>query len=152
MPIYGSRLRDNFDITKCKQIAVNIKVLAMMISRAVSRANMQPNLEEVKSKTTKVTLYLSPEVHSQLKVQSALEDESMSTLAEKALVFFLENPDVVEERQGQTHRLYPCPACETPLVFKDGSLDRIPSPVGMILKDPEIDPLRVVTEVPALCR
>lgn len=73
----------------------------------------------------KVTLYLPPEVHRQLKIRSAVELEPMSALAERALVFYLEHSDVVEEVEmshGQTHRVYSCPECTAALVMQQGEV------------------------------
>jgi hypothetical protein len=73
----------------------------------------------------KVTLYLPPELHRQLKIRSAVELEPMSTLAERAIVFYLEHPEVVDEVEmsyGQTHQLYSCPECASSLVVRQGEL------------------------------
>ncbi len=45
----------------------------------------------------KVTLYLPPELHRQLKIRSAVDLEPMSAIAERALVFYLKHPEVVDE-------------------------------------------------------
>lgn len=73
----------------------------------------------------KVTLYIPPGLHRQLKIRSAVDAESMSALVEKAIAFYLKYPEVVEETEavsGQTHRVYSCPECETSLVKRDGQL------------------------------
>lgn len=73
----------------------------------------------------KVTLYLPPELHRQLKIRSAVELEPMSILAERAIVFYLEHSDVVdevEETHGQVHRIYECPSCSTSLILQEGEL------------------------------
>ncbi|MBE9201073.1 MULTISPECIES: hypothetical protein [unclassified Nodularia (in: cyanobacteria)] len=74
----------------------------------------------------KVTLYLSPELHKKLKIRSAIDSEPMSELAERALVFYLANSELVEEVEasayGRTHRIYSCPECESSLVLRDGEL------------------------------
>jgi hypothetical protein len=44
----------------------------------------------------KVTLYLPPEVHKQLKIRSAIDQEAMSSLAEHAISFYLSNPETIE--------------------------------------------------------
>ena len=84
---------------------------------------------EDKQDKQKVTLYISPELHRQLKVQAAVEVETMSAIAERAVSFYLANPELVEPElvedgvgQGQTHRIYSCPACATPSVLKDGEM------------------------------
>ncbi|BAW96163.1 hypothetical protein NIES970_10860 [[Synechococcus] sp. NIES-970] len=88
----------------------------------------------------KVTLYLPQAVHRQLKIKAALDADSMSALVEKAVAFYLQHPEVVEEVQasyGQTHRVHICPDCEGAVVLRDGqlvSLKRQPT----ILLDEEI--------------
>ncbi|MEO0869196.1 MAG: hypothetical protein AAFY17_12280 [Cyanobacteria bacterium J06642_11] len=72
----------------------------------------------------KVTLYLPPDLHRKLRVQSALDGEAMSAIAERAIGFYLEHADLVEstERYGHTHQVYSCPACTTPVVLSGGDL------------------------------
>ena len=74
----------------------------------------------------KVTLYLPAELHRQLKIRSAVDAESMSEIAERALAFYLEHADAVAEieakAQGNTHRVYACPSCATPVVVKSDEL------------------------------
>lgn len=76
-------------------------------------------------KATKVTLYLPPDLHRQLKVRSALDGEAMSAIAERAIDFYLSHSEVVDEGSGlygQTHRVHACPACSTSLVVQEGEL------------------------------
>lgn len=76
-------------------------------------------------KATKVTLYLPPDLHRQLKIRSAVEGEAMSAIAERAIGFYLSNPDVVDDAEmvhGQTHRIYSCPECSAASVMRDGEL------------------------------
>jgi hypothetical protein len=79
---------------------------------------------EDQQKATKVTLYLPQELHKQLKIRSAIDGEPMSTLAERALGFYLAHADVVEEYSefGQTHRVYHCPTCSDSVVMREGDL------------------------------
>jgi hypothetical protein len=74
----------------------------------------------------KVTLYLPPELHRQLKIRAAIDTEPMSALAERALAFYLKHADVVEEVEsvahGRNHRVYACPECTTPVVMREGDL------------------------------
>ena len=73
----------------------------------------------------KVTLYLPPELHRQLKIRAAVEGEAMSSIAQRAIVFYLENPEVVDEMgasYGQTHRVYSCPECASSIFMEDGEL------------------------------
>lgn len=73
----------------------------------------------------KVTFYLTPEIHKRLKIRSAIDSEPMSELAEKAIVFYLTHPEMVEAGEtihGRTHQLYACPECATSVVIKDGEM------------------------------
>lgn len=74
----------------------------------------------------KVTLYLSADVHRQLKIAAVVEQETMSTLAERAIEFLLAHPEVVaeyaEHKHGNVHRVYTCPECASPLVLREGEL------------------------------
>jgi hypothetical protein len=84
----------------------------------------------------KVTLYLSSELHRRLKIRSAVDSETMSDLAERALSFYLTNSELVEEIEasshGRTHRVYSCPTCETSLVLRDGELVDLGNQPGVI--------------------
>ena len=75
----------------------------------------------------KVTLYLPPDLHRQLKIRAAIESEAMSAIAERALGFYLDHPEVVEEKEasiyGSTHRVYGCPACGTSVVLRSGEME-----------------------------
>ena len=73
----------------------------------------------------KVTLYLSPELHRHLKIRAAVDSEPMSELAERAIVFYLANSELVEEAEvsyGRTHRVYACPECDAAVVVRSGEL------------------------------
>jgi hypothetical protein len=74
----------------------------------------------------KVTLYLPPDVHRNLKIKAATGGESMSGLVEQAVMFYLNHSEVVEELEqqehGQTYRLYECPQCESALIIQEGEL------------------------------
>jgi predicted transcriptional regulator len=73
----------------------------------------------------KVTLYLPPELHRQLKIRAAVDAEPMSTLAERALRFYLDHAEIVDEveaGQANTHRVYVCPDCTSPVVLRSGEL------------------------------
>jgi ribosomal protein L37AE/L43A len=74
----------------------------------------------------KVTLYIPPELHRKLKIKAAIDVESMSTLVEKAIAFYMQYPDKVEEIeasvQGQTHQVHFCPECSAPMVMRDGEV------------------------------
>ncbi|MBI1240190.1 hypothetical protein [Umezakia ovalisporum] len=91
----------------------------------------------------KVTLYLSPEIHKKLKIRSVIDSEPMSNLAERALVFYLANSELVEEVEasacGRTHRIYSCPDCESSLVLRDGELIAMSSQPGVLTEHLSID-------------
>jgi hypothetical protein len=72
----------------------------------------------------KVTLYLPPDLHRQLKIRAAVADEPMSTLAERALGFYLTHPEMVEQGEvhGRTHQIHHCPECDVAVVLQEGSL------------------------------
>ncbi|MGF1492669.1 MAG: hypothetical protein ACFBSC_09485 [Microcoleaceae cyanobacterium] len=86
----------------------------------------------------KVTLYLSPQLHRKLKIKAAIESEPMSSIAERAIVFYLNNPDLVDEfevARGQSHRVYACPECSSPVVLKDGELESLVAQPGVLSED-----------------
>ncbi len=97
----------------------------------------------------KVTLYLSPELHRQLKIKAAIDSEPMSAIAEKAIVFYLSHPEVVDEIEamyGQTHRVYSCPECTGSLVMQQGELVSLKKQPGVL---PEEDlPVEKVSVTP----
>lgn len=74
----------------------------------------------------KVTLYLPPGIHRQLKIRAAVDSDSMSAMVERAISFYLRHSDVVEEVEasdyGRTHRVYTCPDCSTSVVIKEGEM------------------------------
>jgi hypothetical protein len=73
----------------------------------------------------KVTLYLTQELHRQLKIRAAVESEAMSAIAERAIVFYLTHPGVVDEVEmshGRVHQIYSCPECDSSLVLRDGEM------------------------------
>ncbi|MGD1928866.1 MAG: hypothetical protein ACFB12_08140 [Leptolyngbyaceae cyanobacterium] len=79
---------------------------------------------EDQQKATKVTLYLPSDLHRQLKIRSAVDGEPMSTMAERALKFYLSHADVVEAstEHGSTYKTYSCPSCADSVVVRDGQL------------------------------
>lgn len=74
----------------------------------------------------KVTLYLRPELHRQLKIQAAVDCEPMSEIAERAIGFYLHHQDIVEEVEaatyGSNHRVYHCPECANALILRSGEM------------------------------
>ncbi len=86
----------------------------------------------------KVTLYLTPELHRKLKITAAVEAEPMSAIAERAIVFYLANPNLVDEvgmSHGQAHQIYSCPGCGSPSVVREGELVSLSGQSGILLED-----------------
>ena len=83
----------------------------------------------------KVTLYIPPEIHRQLKIRAALDCESMSDIAERAIHFYLNHSEVVDEVEsshGRSHQIYSCPECEASLVMRDGDVQSVGKQPGII--------------------
>jgi len=74
----------------------------------------------------KVTLYLPPDLHRQLKIRAAVDAEPMSAIAERAIDFYLGHPEAVEQAEasayGSTHQVYACPECTTSVVLRAGEM------------------------------
>lgn len=79
----------------------------------------------------KVTLYIPADLHRQLKIQSAIDTESMSEIAERALTFYLNHAEVVAEvesgHSGNSHLVYACPSCSTSVVVQSDELVQLSS-------------------------
>ena len=77
-------------------------------------------------KATKVTLYLPPELHRQLRIRAAVEGEAMSSIAKRAIDFYLAHSEIVDEGfevvHGHSHQVYDCPSCATAVVVREGEL------------------------------
>ncbi len=94
------------------------------------------------SEKNKVTLYIPPALHRKLKIKAAVESEAMSAIAERAIVFYLLNPHIVDEVeavQGNSHRVYSCPECEANFVLKGGDAVQIGEQPGILQSDDELD-------------
>lgn len=85
----------------------------------------------------KVTLYLPHQIYRQLKIRAVMDGETMSSMVEKALAFYLQNPDVVDgvENHGKTHQVYNCPECEHPLVLKEEQLVALGQQPGVVAQE-----------------
>lgn len=73
----------------------------------------------------KVTLYIPPGLHRQLKIRAAIESDSMSAVVEKAISFYLEHPEKVEEVEadyGRTHQVHICPECDAAMVLRESRM------------------------------
>ncbi|MEB3229635.1 MAG: hypothetical protein VKJ64_01395 [Leptolyngbyaceae bacterium] len=61
----------------------------------------------------------------------------MSTIAERAIQFYLTHSEVVdsmdvESNQRQSHQIHTCPECRTSLVVKGGELESVGESLGII--------------------
>ncbi|MEO0377531.1 MAG: hypothetical protein AAF329_23605, partial [Cyanobacteria bacterium P01_A01_bin.17] len=62
----------------------------------------------------KVTFYLSDELHRQFKIRAAVDGETMSSMAQRAIEFYMNNAELVESSghvHGGAHRIHHCPEC-----------------------------------------
>jgi hypothetical protein len=99
----------------------------------------------------KVTLYLTPQLHRQLKIRSAVDAESMSNIVEKAVEFYLHHSEVVDgvEVYGNTHQIYNCPECAHPVVIRDGEMVALGHQPGLLSEDlTDLRPAEVESSVP----
>lgn len=98
----------------------------------------------------KVTLYIPPGLHRQLKVKAAVDVESMSAIVEKAIAFYLKYPEIIEETEatlhGKTHQVHICPECEAAMVMRDGGLVSLSNQPSVIAEE---FPVEVGSEVAA---
>lgn len=86
----------------------------------------------------KVTLYLPPELHRQLKIRAAVDSEPMSAIAERAIVFYLAHPEVVDEIEashGSSHRVYTCPECTSSVVLREGEMLSLKEQPGVLAEE-----------------
>lgn len=94
------------------------------MSNLLRYTRVKHKLSNMQSKH-KVTLYLPPELHRQLKIRAAIDTESMSVMVEKAISFYLQHPEKIEQVESgrrNTHQLHICPECETVLAVRDGRM------------------------------
>ncbi|MBW4648386.1 MAG: hypothetical protein KME06_06760 [Kastovskya adunca ATA6-11-RM4] len=92
----------------------------------------------------KVTLYLPPGLHRQLKIRAAVDLDSMSSMVERAIVFYLTHPELVDEveSQGKTHQVYTCPECSSPVVLKDGEMASLENQPGVLAEELPVEKVR----------
>ncbi|QIZ69303.1 hypothetical protein [Oxynema aestuarii] len=87
----------------------------------------------------KVTLYLPPELHRQLKIRAAVDSEPMSAIAERAIEFYMTHSEAIEELEssyyGRTHQVYNCPDCASSVVIRDGELVSLGNRPSIIADD-----------------
>ncbi|MFQ3615735.1 MAG: hypothetical protein SNJ57_05525 [Cyanobacteriota bacterium] len=95
---------------------------------------------------SKLTLYVPRELHRKLKIKAAVDDEAMSSIVERAIVFYLDHSHIVDEVEaslgsvshGQTHRVYNCPGCESSYVIRDGELVSLAGHAADVQDDGEL--------------
>lgn len=72
----------------------------------------------------KVTFYLSDELHRQFKIRAAVDGETMSSMAQRAIEFYMNNAELVESTghiHGSDHQIHNCPECNAAVtVRKEG--------------------------------
>ncbi len=93
----------------------------------------------------KVTLYLPPGIHRQLKIRAAVESDSMSAMVERAIVFYLRHPEVVDEVEaayGRTHKVYNCPECSSSVVLKEGEMVSLKDQPSVLTEELPVDKVR----------
>ncbi len=93
----------------------------------------------------KVTLYIPPELHRRLKIKAAVDSDPMSAIVERAVVLYLDHPEIRELPKGaygRTHRVHSCPECDGSLVMKDGELVSLKGKPTM-LSEEKLQVLRV---------
>jgi len=87
----------------------------------------------------KVTLYLPPGIHRQLRIRSAIDTESMSAIVEKAIDFYLKHPEKVEAAEsaayGKTHQVHICPECDAAMVMRDGQMASLKNQPSILSTD-----------------
>ncbi|MEO1069148.1 MAG: hypothetical protein AAFW95_08500 [Cyanobacteria bacterium J06638_6] len=103
-------------------------------------------------KATKVTLYLPPDLHRQLKIRSAVDGEAMSSIAKRAIDFYLSHGEAVTESLeasvGQSHRVHSCPSCASQVILREGELVQV-SQVASVGQAQELDTAVVPDLVPS---
>lgn len=93
---------------------------------------------KLKEDKQKVTLYLTQELHRRMKIKAAVDSETMTDIAQKAIVFYLTHPDLVEqgeEAYGHSHRVYNCPECSGQMVVRDGEMISLRSKPGVMIEE-----------------
>ncbi|MDX2239907.1 MAG: hypothetical protein NW224_04410 [Leptolyngbyaceae cyanobacterium bins.302] len=94
---------------------------------------MQDKLKEEKQK---VTLYLPQDLHRQLKIKAAVDAETMTDIAQRAIVFYLSHSHLVDqysEGYGHSHRVYSCPECSTSVVLRGDEMVSIQGDSGVLM-------------------
>lgn len=93
----------------------------------------------------KVTLYLPPGLHRQLKIRAAVDLDSMSSLVERAILFYLRHPEVVDEVEasyGKSHQVYSCPECSSSVVLQDGGMVSLKNQPSILADEIPVEKVR----------
>lgn len=87
----------------------------------------------------KVTLYIPPDLHRKLKIRAAVDSDTMSNLVERAVSFYINHSDKVEEIEssahGRTHQVHFCPECDTAVVLSDRELVALKEQPGVVSEE-----------------
>ncbi|MBD2034698.1 hypothetical protein H6F76_06580 [Leptolyngbya sp. FACHB-321] len=87
----------------------------------------------------KVTLYLPPELHRQIKIRAALDSETMTDIAQRAIAFYLSHSELVDGYEGAAHgkayQIYTCNECSSPSILKDGELVSLRAQSGALVEE-----------------
>jgi hypothetical protein len=87
----------------------------------------------------KVTLYLPPELHRQIKIRAALDSETMTDIAQRAIAFYLSHSELVDGYEGAVHgkayQIYTCDECSSPSILKDGQLVSLRTQSGALVEE-----------------
>ena len=78
----------------------------------------------------KVTFYLSDELHRQFKIRAAVDGETMSSMAQRAIEFYMNNAELVERSDqvhGRAYQIRSCPECNAAVTLKDDGLALVAS-------------------------
>lgn len=95
-------------------------------------------MEKRKEDKQKVTLYLPPELHRQLKIRAAVDAATMTDIAQRALVFYLNHQEVVDQYEspyGHTHQVYSCPDCNSSVVLREGEMVSLSVQPSLVVED-----------------
>ncbi len=99
----------------------------------------------------KVTLYLPPRLHRQLKIRAAVDTDSMSAMVERAVHFYLKYPEVVAETEatshGETYQVHTCPSCDSSLINRDGEMVLLENQPGILAEDVPLGKMEEVREM-----
>lgn len=101
----------------------------------------------------KVTLYLSDTLHRQFKIRSAVEGETMSAMAQRAIEFYLDNAELVECSDGvhgKAHQVHSCPQCDAAVALRGNELSLVGEYGNQVLDD-ELVELRSISSLTTAC-